>query len=283
MMLSNWSNLHQWHSYLSRGLKHAEVETVHTEGNKLQLGLQQHWAWYVPFLSAAAPKAPSCPPTHLLQTDLFICWLVNKLSLWLLFPQSGLLLQRINPKLNPSSGFGHFRKTQQLSREAARVVVARLHWFSLQQKHCSRSRRRRKRRSSLKKKKKKKMSWKILSETLGSCIYRPKKNTSLQKEKLLSPDTKYLSLSLSLLSCPHNLLLLLLLHTWFISSRQCVAAENTNTISHFSHHFQVHVLSTECKTKMWSQKWAVCVTSPTLLLLSHLQQTKHQPPESSNY
>lgn len=282
MKLRNWSNLHQWHTYLSRALKHAEVETVHTEGNKLQLGLQQHWAWYVPFLSAAAPKAPSCPPTHLLQTDLFICWLVNKLSLWLLFPQSGLLLQRINPKLNPSSGFGHFSKTQQLSQEAARVVVARLHWFSLKQKHCSRSRRRRKRRSSLKKKKKK--SWKLLSETLGSCIYRPKKNTSLQKEKLLSPDTKYLSLSLSLLCCPHNLLLLLLLlHTRFISSRQCAAAENTNTISHFSNHFQVHVLSTECKTKMWSQKWGVCVTSPTLLLLSLFQQTKHQPPESSNY
>jgi hypothetical protein len=66
----------------------------------------------------------------------------------------GLLLQRINPNLNPSSGFGHFRKTQQLSREAARVVVARLHWFSLQQRHCSRSRRRTRRRSSLKKKKK---------------------------------------------------------------------------------------------------------------------------------
>jgi hypothetical protein len=80
--------------------------------------------------------------------------LVNKLSLWLLFPQGGLLLQRINPNLNPSSGFGHFRKTQQLSREAARVVVARLHWFSLQQKHCSTSRRRTRRRSSLKKKKK---------------------------------------------------------------------------------------------------------------------------------
>jgi hypothetical protein len=77
------------------------------------------------------------------------------------------------------------------------LVVARLHWFSLQQKHCSRSRRRRKRRSSLKKKKK---SWKLLSETLGSCIYRPKKNTSLQKEKPLSPDTKYLSLSLFLSS-----------------------------------------------------------------------------------
>ncbi len=195
MKLRNWSNLHQWHTYLSRALKHAEVETVHTEGNKLQLGLQQHWAWYVPFLSAAAPKAPSWPPTHLLQTDLFICWLVNKLSLWLLFPQSGLLLQRINPKLNTSSGFGHFRKTQQLSWEAARVVVARLHWFSLQQKRCSRSRRRRKRRSSLKKKKKK--SWKLLSEALGSCIYRPTKNTSLLKEKLLSPDTKSLSLSLS--------------------------------------------------------------------------------------
>jgi hypothetical protein len=164
------------------------------------------------------------------------------------------------------------------------LVVARLHWFSLQQKHCSRSRRRRKRRSSLKKKKKKKKSWKLLSETLGGCIYRPKKNTSLQKEKLLSPDTKYLSLSLSLLCCPHNLLLLLLLlHTWFISSRQCAAAENTNTISHFSNHFQVHVLSTECKTKMWSQKWGVCVTSPTLLLLSLLQQTKQRPPESSNY
>jgi hypothetical protein len=34
---------------------------------------------------------------------------------------------------------------------------------------------------------------------------------------------------------------------------------------------------------VWSQKWGVCVTSPTLLLLSLLQQTKHQSPESSNY